>query len=432
MFSVHIYPLIFLSLVISTSCFNIESMVGRPFWCASKIMPMLAVSTMQAVQQHGRGDSRHKSDAEVIEPYLKELDAAMASFDTTEVLGTIIAFEKLRLIRDILDSSGSATTKSTSIDMHAASDQEDYLFEPCLPIPLSRIEQEKDVYRRISEKYIGTIPHQVHDVIFYFSNHGACINNRVEIFNRLLCYGEPGVGKTYLTKVLAQELQLPLFSISASTFADKYVGQSARRVRNFFDAAKKLNKPALIFIDEIDAIATARSGRMHEEHRGALVALLTELHALQDNKNLFIIVATNVDPNKTFNAIKPEETVLDPAIKDRFAGSVCKISMPLENNGTELIMKIFKDKCLPADASLAQALANSVAHSNPACSVRDIEQLIMSARLKQFRDQMAGQNSCLCPHLDQALKLSGKTEWRLFAAMPGASYNLNLACVHKK
>jgi ATP-dependent 26S proteasome regulatory subunit len=111
------------------------------------------------------------------------------------------------------------------------------------------------------------MPGQIKNVIGYFNNHDELKQKNVRIFNRVLLHGKPGAGKTHLVKVLSDELQVPLLKFSASFFADKYIGESSRRIRMAFDVVKKHEGPIFIFIDEIDALAPKRSENMHQEHR---------------------------------------------------------------------------------------------------------------------------------------------------------------------
>ncbi len=144
------------------------------------------------------------------------------------------------------------------------------------------MQEEKaiDIYERISKKYIGTVPSQVRDVIFYFGNQEECIQKNITLCNRALLHGKPGTGKTHLVSVAAEELEIPLLLFSASFFADKYIGESSRRIRKAFTVAKEYNKPIFVFIDEIDALASKRQDNMHNEHRATLITLLTELQEL--------------------------------------------------------------------------------------------------------------------------------------------------------
>ncbi len=120
----------------------------------------------------------------------------------------------------------------------------------------------------------------------------------------VLLYGAPGTGKTLLAKAVAGEAGVPFYSISASEFVEMFVGVGASRVRDLFEQAKA-NSPAIIFIDEIDAVGRHRGAGMgggHDEREQTLNQLLVEMDGFDSNTNVILIAATN----------RPD--VLDPAL----------------------------------------------------------------------------------------------------------------------
>lgn len=121
----------------------------------------------------------------------------------------------------------------------------------------------------------------------------------------VLLVGPPGTGKTLLARAVAGEANVPFFSISGSDFVEMYVGVGASRVRDLFEQAKK-NSPAIIFIDEIDAVGRHRGAGMgggHDEREQTLNQLLVEMDGFGANEGVIIIAATN----------RPD--ILDPALR---------------------------------------------------------------------------------------------------------------------
>lgn len=111
--------------------------------------------------------------------------------------------------------------------------------------------------------------------------------------NNILLYGPPGTGKTLIAKAIAHELGATFYSRSGADFMEMYVGVGASRIRKLFAEARK-NKPSLIFIDEIDAVAGKRGkGSQNEERESTLNQLLIELDGMESNDEVFVIVATN-------------------------------------------------------------------------------------------------------------------------------------------
>ncbi|MDO5494652.1 MAG: ATP-dependent zinc metalloprotease FtsH [bacterium] len=120
----------------------------------------------------------------------------------------------------------------------------------------------------------------------------------------VLLYGPPGTGKTLIARAVAGEAGVPFYSISASEFVEMFVGVGASRVRDLFDQAKE-NAPAIIFIDEIDAVGRHRGAGMgggHDEREQTLNQLLVEMDGFDSGTNVILIAATN----------RPD--VLDPAL----------------------------------------------------------------------------------------------------------------------
>src|SRR4051794_8946130 len=109
----------------------------------------------------------------------------------------------------------------------------------------------------------------------------------------LLLYGPPGTGKTLLAKAVAHESGANFYFQSASAFIEMYVGLGASRIRKLFETARK-NQPAIVFIDELDAVGSARSGSsQNREHDQTLNQLLVELDGFDESQQLIVMAASN-------------------------------------------------------------------------------------------------------------------------------------------
>ena len=208
---------------------------------------------------------------------------------------------------------------------------------------------------------------ELEEVVNFLKNPKAYTDMGARIPKGVLLVGPPGTGKTLLAKAVAGEAGVQFLSISGSDFVELYVGVGASRVRDLFDQAKKV-APAIIFIDEIDAVGRQRGsglGGGHDEREQTLNQLLVEMDDFTNNEGVIVMAATNRDD------------ILDNALTrpGRFDRRVY-IGLP-DIRGREAILRVHaKGKPLADDVNL-----NSIARGTPGFSGADLENLLNEAAL---------------------------------------------------
>lgn len=187
----------------------------------------------------------------------------------------------------------------------------------------------------------------------------------------VLLVGNPGTGKTMLARAVAGEANVPFFSISGSEFVEMFVGVGASRVRDLFSKAKK-NSPAIIFIDEIDAVGRKRGSGMgggHDEREQTLNQILVEMDGFETGTNVIVLAATN------------RADVLDPALlrPGRFDRRT-NIMLP-ERKDREAILNVhFKNKPTEENVNLDKLAAKTAGSSGADLANIANEAAIIAAR----------------------------------------------------
>ena len=205
----------------------------------------------------------------------------------------------------------------------------------------------------------------------------------------ILFYGLPGTGKTMLVKALANELNVPLHLIKATSLIGDHVGDSASKIHELFKKANE-KSPSIIFIDEIDAIALHRSFQALRGDVSEIVnALLTEMDGISQNESVITIGATN------------NPTSLDYAVRSRFEEEI-EFKLPDDNERKEILEKNLKTIPLEYDLDITKivkitkgmsgrdikekilktSLHNAIANDEDVLNMKHIEYSIKSCKIK--------------------------------------------------
>ena len=223
------------------------------------------------------------------------------------------------------------------------------------------------------------------EVVEFLKNPKKFTRLGAKIPSGVLLEGPPGTGKTLLAKAVAGESGVPFFSISGSDFVEMFVGVGASRVRDLFEKAKKA-APAIIFIDEIDAIGRRRGNGMgggNDEREQTLNQLLVEMDGFQGDEGVIVMAATN------------RSDVLDPALlrPGRFDRKIL-VGRP-DVKGREAILRVHaKNKPIASDVDLKE-----IAKQTPGFVGADLANLLNEAALLAAR---RGKNEIDASDLDEA------------------------------
>ena len=231
---------------------------------------------------------------------------------------------------------------------------------------------------------------ELHEIKDFLQNPAKYQALGAKIPKGVLLYGPPGTGKTLLARAVAGEAGVPFYSISGSDFVEMFVGVGASRVRDLFEQAKA-NAPAIVFVDEIDAVGRHRGaglGGGHDEREQTLNQLLVEMDGFDTKGGVILIAATN----------RPD--ILDPALlrPGRFDRQIAVDRPDME--GRKAILRVHaKGKPFTPDVDL-----DSVARRTPGFTGADLANVINEAALLTARnDKRAITNDSLEESIDRVI-----------------------------
>lgn len=237
--------------------------------------------------------------------------------------------------------------------------------------PSTTIQAVKSTVRFSDIGGIGDVKEELEEIIDFLRNPKRYYSFGARMPRGVLLVGPPGVGKTMIAKAVAAEADVPFFYQSGASFVQIYVGMGAKRVSELFSAAKK-NAPAIIFIDEIDAVGKKRGGERNDEREGTLNQLLTEMDGFEDTSGIVVIAATNnID-------------VMDSALlrAGRFDRRIF-VELPTASEREAILQKYLRQ--IPSDLSISDVAKMTVGFNGAALAALVNEAALLCLRQNEIQ-----------------------------------------------
>ena len=218
---------------------------------------------------------------------------------------------------------------------------------------------------------IGDVKEELKEIIDFMRSPKRYKSFGARMPKGVLLIGPPGVGKTMIAKAVAHEAGVPFYYQSGASFVQIYVGMGAKRVHELFVAAKK-NAPAIIFIDEIDAVGKKRDGNRNDEREATLNQLLTEMDGFEGSSSVIVIAATN------------KIDVLDSALlrAGRFDRRIF-VELPTKKEREAILLKYLQK--IPHDLDVKRVANMTVGFNGAALATLVNEAALLALRQNDFR-----------------------------------------------